>query len=208
MITRNPHSLVRVASLCVSALLIINGTGCAWRRSTPAPVTVSTTSPGATPLSASVTAPAPVSQGGAPVPPTEGSISPRPSVPPIPRNSDSTPGDAPIGAQTQVLIPAETAATPPPVSALPPPKVDHRKHAGNYHCDHGRLIRIEDVADQTDVILLTWQGVQHRLERVQSNSGAERFEELSTGLVWILIPGKAMLLSTSQGRALANECYL
>jgi hypothetical protein len=70
------------------------------------------------------------------------------------------------------------------------------------------LIRVEDVADQTDVILLTWQGTQHRLERVHSNSGAERFEELSTGLVWILIPGKAMLLSTSQGRALANECHL
>jgi hypothetical protein len=55
---------------------------------------------------------------------------------------------------------------------------------------------------------LTWQGAQHRLERVYSNSGAERFEELATGLVWILIPGKAMLLSTNQGRALANECHL
>jgi hypothetical protein len=69
-------------------------------------------------------------------------------------------------------------------------------------------MRIEAVADQPDVILMTWQGTQHRLERVHSNSGAERFEELSTGLVWILIPGKAMLLSTSQGRALANECHL
>jgi hypothetical protein len=27
-------------------------------------------------------------------------------------------------------------------------------------------------------------------------------------LVWILIPGKAMLLSTNQGRALANDCHL
>ena len=93
-------------------------------------------------------------------------------------------------------------------SASALPKVDHRKHAGNYSCDHGRTIRIADVPGQTDVILLTWQGKQHRLERVLSNSGAERFEELATGLVWILIPGKAMLLSTNQGRALANECHL
>jgi len=70
------------------------------------------------------------------------------------------------------------------------------------------LIRVEDVANQTDIILLTWQGTQHRLNRVHSNSGAERFEELSTGMVWILIPGKAMLLSTIQGRVLANDCHL
>jgi hypothetical protein len=212
MITRNPNSLVRVASLCVSALLIIDGTGCAWRRSNPAPVTDSTTSPGAAPgvalLSALVTAPAPVSQGGAPLPPTRGPNNAPLSGPPIPRNSDSTPSGAPTGTQsTQVLIPAETAAAPTPVTALPPPKIDHRKHAGDYHCDHGRSIRIEAVADQTDVILLTWQGTQHRFVRVHSNSGAERFEELSTGLVWILIPDKAMLLSTNQGRALANECH-
>ena len=208
MITRNPNSLVRVASLCFSALLIVNGTGCAWRRSTPAPVTGSTTSPGAAPLPPLVTVPGPVSQGGA-VPPTGGSTSPPPSAPPIPRNSDSTPGNVPTGTQsTQVLIPVETVGALPPLSALRAPKVDHRKHAGNYHCDHGRSIRIENVTDRTDVILLTWQGTQHRLERVHSNSGAERFEELSTGLVWILIPGKAMLLSTNQGRALANECHL
>ncbi|NBT76997.1 MAG: hypothetical protein EBT04_00815 [Betaproteobacteria bacterium] len=209
MITRNPNSLVRVASLCVSALLIIDGTGCAWRRSNPAAANGSTSSPGAAPLSASVTAPAPVSQGGAPVPPARGPNNAPLSGPPIPRNSDSTPSSTPTGTpSSQVLIPAETAAAPTPVTALPPPKIDHRKHAGNYHCDHGRSMRIEAVADQPDVILLTWQGTQHRLERVHSNSGAERFEELSTGLVWILIPGKAMLLSTSQGRALANECHL
>jgi len=210
MFTRNPNSLVRVASLFVGALLIINGTGCAWRGAAVAPMTGPATAPSPAPI----TKPEPIRQSaGAPVEPSSGSMSAPLSSPPVPRNSTSAPSSAPTSTQsTEPPVPADTAGAPPSASALSPPppipKVGHKKHAGSYHCEHARLIRVEDVVDQTDVILLTWQGTQHRLERVHSNSGAERFEELSTGLVWILIPGKAMLLSTSQGRALANECHL
>lgn len=210
MSTPNPNSPVRVLSLCLGVLLIINGTGCAWRGATLVPMT----GPATAPIAGPATAPVTVRQGaGAPVTPSSGSTSAPLSFPPVPRNSTSTPSGAPTSTQsTEPPVPADTAGAPPSTSALPLsrplPKVDHKKHAGNYHCDHGRSIRIADVPGQTDVILLTWQGTQHRLERVHSNSGAERFEELATGLVWILIPGKAMLLSTNQGRALANECHL
>jgi len=204
------NGLVRVVSLCLGVLLIINGTGCAWRRAALAPMTGPATAPSPAPI----TKPEPVRQSaGAPVPASSGSTSAPVSSPPVPRNSTSAPSSAPTSTQsTEPPVPAGTAGAPPSVSALsvppPIPKVDHKRHAGNYRCDHGRTIRIADVPGQTDVILLTWQGAQHRLERVYSNSGAERFEELATGLVWILIPGKAMLLSTNQGRALANDCHL
>ena len=196
--------------MCLGVLLIINGTGCAWRRAALAPMTGPATAPSPAPT----TKPEPVRQSaGAPVPASSVSTSAPLSSPPVPSNSTSAPSSAPTSAQsTEPPVPAEPADAPPSASALSPPqpvsKVDHRKHAGNYQCDQGRTIRIADVPGQTDVILLTWQGAQHRLERVHSNSGAERFEELATGLVWILIPGKAMLLSTNQGRALANECHL
>ena len=218
MITRNPNGFVRVASLCVGALLIINGTGCALHRSTPTVEIVSATAPMAAPMAVpmaapmpeSDTLPGPIRQGaGAPVPPMGESTSTPPSASPVQSSGDSTPSDPATNTQSsQALNSAQVLATHSPVSALPSPKIDHRKHAGNYRCDHGRTIRITDVPNQTDVILLTWQGTQHRLVRVHSNSGAERFEELSTGLVWILIPDKAILLSTNQGRALANECRL
>jgi len=203
MSTAKTHGLVRVACLWMSALLIATGTGCAWRGAANVPMTGQATAPMTTPTNAPTTAPEPVRQSaGAPALPAIGAagaasiktppsaaLSVPPSSPPVPRNSASSPSDTPALAPSL-------------------PKVDHKRHAGNYRCDHGRTIRIADVPDQLDVILLTWQGTQHRLERVRSNSGAERFEELATGLVWILIPGKAMLLSTNQGRALANECHL
>ena len=210
MITPKTNGLVRVVSLCLGVLLIISGTGCAWRGAALAPMTGPATAPSPAPI----TKPEPLRQSaGAPVPASSGSTSAPVSSPPVPRNSTSAPSSAPTSTQsTEPPVPAEPAGAPPSVSALsvppPIPKVDHKRHAGNYRCDHGRTIRIADVPGQTDVILLTWQGAQHRLERVHSNSGAERFEELATGLVWILIPGKAMLLSTNQGRALANECHL
>ena len=210
MSTPKTNGLVRVVSLCLGVLLIISGTGCAWRGAALAPMTGPATAPSPAPI----TKPEPVRQSaGAPVTPSNGSMSAPASSPPVPRNSTSAPSSAPTSTQsTEPPVPAGTAGAPPSVSALsvppPIPKVDHKRHAGNYRCDHGRTIRIADVPGQTDVILLTWQGAQHRLERVYSNSGAERFEELATGLVWILIPGKAMLLSTNQGRALANECHL
>ena len=210
MSTPKTNGLVRVVSLCLGVLLIISGTGCAWRGAALAPMTGPATAPSPAPI----TKPEPLRQSaGAPVPASSGSTSAPVSSPPVPRNSTSAPSSAPTSTQsTEPPVPAGTAGAPPSVSALsvppPIPKVDHKRHAGNYRCDHGRTIRIADVPGQTDVILLTWQGTQHRLERVHSNSGAERFEELATGLVWILIPGKAMLLSTNQGRALANECHL
>jgi len=210
MSTPKTNGLVRVVSLCLGVLLIISGTGCAWRGAALAPITGPATAPSPAPI----TKAEPVRQSaGAPVPASSGSTSAPVSSPPVPRNSTSAPSSAPTSTQsTEPPVPAGTAGAPPSVSALsvppPIPKVDHKRHAGNYRCDHGRTIRIADVPGQTDVILLTWQGTQHRLERVHSNSGAERFEELATGLVWILIPGKAMLLSTNQGRALANECHL
>ena len=216
MSTPKTIGLVRVVSLWLGVLLIISGTGCAWRGAALAPITGPATAPSpapitkAEPVRQSAGAPVPASSGS-----TSGSTSAPVSSPPVPRNSTSAPNGAPKSTQsTEPPVPAEPAGAPPSASASPPappppiPKVDHQRHAGNYHCDHGRTIRIADVPGQTDVIFLTWQGAQHRLERVHSNSGAERFEELATGLVWILIPGKAMLLSTNQGRALANDCHL
>jgi hypothetical protein len=90
---------------------------------------------------------------------------------------------------------------------------DHRRIAGNYQCGQGHTVRVNSAADprdpnRMDAILLTWQGAQHRLQEVKSVSGAARFENQTAGLLWIMIPGKAMLLSSKIGRPLANDCRL
>ncbi len=60
---------------------------------------------------------------------------------------------------------------------------------------------------QTDnAIDLRWQGQLYRLLRVRTSTGANRFEDLGSGLVWISIQSKAMLLNSKLGEPVANEC--
>jgi hypothetical protein len=44
------------------------------------------------------------------------------------------------------------------------------------------------------------------MQAVGARSGALRYEDPKSGLVWLVIPSKSMLLDTKKGRQLANEC--
>jgi hypothetical protein len=44
------------------------------------------------------------------------------------------------------------------------------------------------------------------MKAVNTQSGALRYEDGASGLVWIVITDKSMLLDTRQGKQLANEC--
>jgi len=46
----------------------------------------------------------------------------------------------------------------------------------------------------------------NKLTRVSTTTGANRFENRKTGLVWIGIPAKGILLDSKKGQQLANEC--
>jgi hypothetical protein len=44
------------------------------------------------------------------------------------------------------------------------------------------------------------------MHAVGARSGALRYEDPQSGLVWLVIATKSMLLDTKHGRQLANEC--
>jgi hypothetical protein len=75
-----------------------------------------------------------------------------------------------------------------------------------YHCDLGNKVTIyENNADEKH-IAVRWAKHLHRLESVDTTTGAHRFENKKLGLVWIGIPAKSMLLDSKHGHQLANEC--
>ncbi|PUA20849.1 hypothetical protein C7W93_11160 [Glaciimonas sp. PCH181] len=76
--------------------------------------------------------------------------------------------------------------------------------AGAFNCDMGNRVDIE--ADANNDVRLTWKGTKYAMTPVSTTTGAVRFENQSSGLVWIQIPAKSMLLNTRQGAQLANEC--
>ena len=140
-----------------------------------------------------------------------------------------------LGAMTLTLAPASFAATaeanpkavkakakatkakaaakeahPLAMSAADKEEADEPNTAGSastdFNCELGNKITIYTNATDDKHIALRWKKRLHRLSRVGTTTGANRFENRLYGLVWIGIPAKGMLLDSKQGRQLANEC--
>lgn len=98
----------------------------------------------------------------------------------------------------------------PPVSAEPDEERDEPSIDGSavvdFDCELGNKITIYHNAGDDNFIALRWKKRLHRLKRVGTTTGAQRFENKLYGLIWIGIPAKGMLLDSKQNRQLANEC--
>ncbi|MYM66273.1 hypothetical protein GTP45_05410 [Pseudoduganella sp. FT55W] len=75
-----------------------------------------------------------------------------------------------------------------------------------FDCELGNKITIYANTNDEAHIALRWKKRLHRLTRVGTTTGANRFENKLYGLIWIGIPAKGMLLDSKQNRQLANEC--
>jgi len=75
-----------------------------------------------------------------------------------------------------------------------------------FDCELGNKLTIYSDATNDQQIALHWNKRMHRMTRVSTTTGAQRFENLQNGLVWIGIPAKGMLLDAKKGKQLANEC--
>jgi hypothetical protein len=79
--------------------------------------------------------------------------------------------------------------------------------SGNFKCEFGGAVGVK-MGDGQQHINLTWKGKAYVLLPVTTSTGALRFEDRDSGLVWIQIPSKSMLLNSKIGQPLANECKL
>ena len=78
--------------------------------------------------------------------------------------------------------------------------------AVDYACElNNKLTIYKNEADDAR-IALRWKNRLHSLDRVGTTTGALRFENVRTGLIWIGIPSKGILLDSKMNRQLANEC--
>jgi len=75
-----------------------------------------------------------------------------------------------------------------------------------YNCELGNKLTIYHNVNDDKYIALQWRSRLHRLLRVGTSTGANRFENKKNGLVWIGIPSKGILLDSKKGQQLANEC--
>jgi hypothetical protein len=73
-------------------------------------------------------------------------------------------------------------------------------------CESGKRMAVFGDQNNDNVIELHWGGGAYQMQRVPTTTGAHRFEHSGSGLVWISIPAKAMLLDRKLGAPVANEC--
>ena len=76
----------------------------------------------------------------------------------------------------------------------------------HYNCELGNQFTVYKKSDDPSYINLQWRNKMHRMLRTATTTGADRYEDRQTGLVWINIPAKSMLLDIKKGSQLANEC--
>ena len=75
-----------------------------------------------------------------------------------------------------------------------------------YNCELSNSVTIYTNASDSAHIAMRWKQKLYRLKRVDTTTGADRFENHKSGFVWIGIPAKGMLLDSRHGQQLANEC--
>ncbi|HVL58765.1 MAG TPA: MliC family protein [Burkholderiaceae bacterium] len=78
--------------------------------------------------------------------------------------------------------------------------------AGTYRCELNRSVQVTQVAPDLQTAVIHWNKKDYTLKAVSTKSGALRYEDASSGLVWLVIVDKSMLLDSRAGRQLANEC--
>ena len=76
----------------------------------------------------------------------------------------------------------------------------------DFQCEHGNKITIYNHTNDDKHVALRWKNKLLQLTRVDTSTGADRYENRKQGLVWIGIPAKGILLDAKKGQQLANEC--
>lgn len=76
---------------------------------------------------------------------------------------------------------------------------------GALTCKSGEklYVRRADVGNSIDV---TWAGKEYTLNRVKTESGAFRYEDSTSGFVFIQVPAKVQLLNSKLGQRVADDC--
>ena len=80
--------------------------------------------------------------------------------------------------------------------------------SGAYHCEQGLRVQVQrEIRDRVNHRMkIGWNGKTYLLERDYSYSGLPRFEDTTSGLVWIDLPWKSVLLDGKTSKPLASEC--
>ncbi len=112
--------------------------------------------------------------------------------------------DAPAPVRREAVRTEAPAAAPAAPKGFNPYRIAHA--AGAYRCELGRSVQVRTVSADLRTATLRWAGGDYTLRSVDARSGALRYEDADSGLVWIVLKDRSMLLDAKAGQRLANAC--
>ncbi|MBL8439090.1 MAG: MliC family protein [Zoogloeaceae bacterium] len=86
------------------------------------------------------------------------------------------------------------------------PQLSFQLASGTYRCEYGAQVDVQRDARDPNLITVVWRGGRHLMVRNPSSSGLPRFENADSGMVWIDLPWKSVLLDGKSGKPLVSEC--
>ena len=92
------------------------------------------------------------------------------------------------------------------VPGIATPQLDFKLASGTYRCEYGAQVEVRRDAREPNLIQVGWQGANYPMHRNASSSGLPRYEDSASGLVWIDLPWKSVLLDSRSGKPLVSEC--
>lgn len=117
----------------------------------------------------------------------------------------------PIVVTTSLLLSA-CHTTPAPGTIVELPKatdsnqVSFDLSSGTYKCEFGMEVGVTRKVGSGDELQLHWTGKHYVLQRDHSSSGLPRYKDDQSGLVWIDLPWKSVLLDGRTQKPIASEC--
>jgi hypothetical protein len=109
-------------------------------------------------------------------------------------------------AMLLALAACETQPKAPPAQSNA--QLELKLASGVYRCEQGLRVQVQrEMRDRVNHRMkIGWNGNTFLLERDYSYSGLPRFEDTTSGLVWIDLPWKSVLLDGKTSKPLASEC--
>lgn len=108
-----------------------------------------------------------------------------------------------------LAVSACTSPAPPPATeeaANHGGPLNFKLASGHFHCELGIEVGIVRDSRNPSQLQIDWKGQTYAMNRNASYSGLPRYEHRPSGLVWIDLPWKGILLDSRTGRPLASEC--
>jgi hypothetical protein len=78
---------------------------------------------------------------------------------------------------------------------------------GRFNCEFNNYLTITPNPSHPGYLTLTHKGTVANMLPVPTNTGALRLEGKTSGLVWLQLPTKSMLMNSKIGQRLADDCH-